>query len=120
MNIFLLIQMITKITPNHCPGTAKQKANTMTVSWGGIGVLWGKNVAFLFIRDSRYTKEFLDTGEFFSVSFMGKEYKEALNYCGSHSGIQSTHPVINKIIPNVNIILKLLIIGHLPGQKAFA
>ncbi len=67
----------------------KQKANTMTVSWGGIGVLWGKNVAFLFIRDSRYTKEFLDAGEFFSVSFMGKEYKEALNYCGSHSGRNS-------------------------------
>ena len=31
---------------------SKQKANTMTISWGGVGVLWGKNVAFLFIRDS--------------------------------------------------------------------
>lgn len=65
---------------------SRQKANTMTVSWGGVGVLWGKNVAFIFIRDSRYTKEFIDAGDFFSVSFMGKEYKNALNYCGSHSG----------------------------------
>ena len=65
---------------------SKKKANTMTVSWGGIGVLWGKNVAFIFVRDSRYTKEFLDTGEFFSVSFMSQEYKDTLNYCGSHSG----------------------------------
>ena len=32
----------------------KEKANTMTVSWGGVGVLWGKNVAFIFVRDSRY------------------------------------------------------------------
>ncbi|MDE7030325.1 MAG: flavin reductase, partial [Lachnospiraceae bacterium] len=57
--------------------------------WGGVGVLWGKNVAFIFVRDSRYTKEFIDNSEFFSISFMGKEYKEALNYCGSHSGRSS-------------------------------
>ena len=37
----------------------KTRCNTMTVSWGGVGVLWGKNVVFIFIRDSRYTKEFL-------------------------------------------------------------
>ncbi len=65
---------------------SKQKANTMTVSWGGLGVLWGKNVVFIFIRDSRYTKEFIDAGDFFSVSFMDKNYRDALNYCGSHSG----------------------------------
>ena len=65
---------------------SKRKANTMTVSWGGVGVLWGKNVVFIFIRDSRYTKEFIDAGDFFSVSFMDKKYKEALDYCGSHSG----------------------------------
>lgn len=65
---------------------SKQKANTMTVSWGGVGVLWGKNVAFIFIRDSRYTKELIDKGDFFSISFLGKDYKDALSYCGSHSG----------------------------------
>lgn len=65
---------------------SKQKANTMTISWGGVGVLWGKNVAFIFVRDSRYTKELIDAGDFFSISFMSSEYKEALNYCGSHSG----------------------------------
>lgn len=68
---------------------SKKKANTMTVSWGGVGVLWGKNVAFVFVRDSRYTKEFIDAGDFFSISFMGQDYKEALNYCGSHSGRDS-------------------------------
>lgn len=64
----------------------KNSANTMTVSWGGVGVLWGKNVAFIFIRDSRYTKEFLDKNEFFSVTFLSEAYRDALNYCGSHSG----------------------------------
>ena len=47
----------------------KTRCNTMTVSWGGVGVLWGKNVVFIFIRDSRYTKEFLDNGGLFSLSF---------------------------------------------------
>lgn len=65
---------------------SKQKANTMTISWGGIGVLWGKNVAFVFVRDSRYTKEFIDNNDFFSVSFLSNQYRDALNYCGSHSG----------------------------------
>lgn len=64
----------------------KANANTMTVSWGGVGVLWGKNVAYIFIRDSRYTKEFIDKGDFFSVTFLDQQYREALNYCGSHSG----------------------------------
>ena len=64
----------------------KEKANPMTVSWGGVGVLWGKNVAFIFIRDSRYTKELLDENEFFSLTFLSEQYRDALNYCGSHSG----------------------------------
>lgn len=65
---------------------SKVKYNTMTVSWGGLGVLWGKNVAFIFIRDSRYTKEFIDQGDFFTVAFLDEKYRDALNYCGSHSG----------------------------------
>ena len=32
--------------------------NTMTASWGGVGVLWGKNVCTLYIRPQRYTFEF--------------------------------------------------------------
>ena len=38
----------------------EKKANTMTASWGGVGVLWGKNVVYIFVRDTRYTKEFID------------------------------------------------------------
>lgn len=64
----------------------KANANTMTVSWGGVGVLWGKNVVYLFIRESRYTKELIDQGEFFSLSFFEETYRPALNFCGSHSG----------------------------------
>ena len=67
-----LIEMnpFTKIGKEWALVTAgdKGKANTMTVSWGGVGVLWGKNVVYIFIRDSRYTKEFIDSHEFFSLN----------------------------------------------------
>lgn len=42
------------------------KANTMTASWGGMGVMWGKNTAFIVLRPQRYTKEFIDSTETFS------------------------------------------------------
>ena len=65
---------------------SKDNANTMTISWGGMGVLWGKNVVYVFIRDSRFTKELIDKDEFFSLTFLDEKYRNALNYCGSHSG----------------------------------
>lgn len=64
----------------------KTKCNTMTISWGGVGVLWNKNVVYVFVRESRYTKEFMDNGEFFSVAFLSENYRNALSYCGAHSG----------------------------------
>lgn len=64
----------------------QEKFNTMTASWGGLGVLWGKNVATTYIRPQRYTKEFVDANETFTLSFYGPEYKEALNLCGTVSG----------------------------------
>ena len=64
----------------------KQESNTMTISWGGVGALWGKNVVYVFVRDSRYTKKLIDAGDFFSLTFVSDQYRNALNYCGSHSG----------------------------------
>ena len=63
----------------------KEKANTMTASWGGLGVLWGKNVAYIFVRDSRYTKEFIDANDTFSLTFFFF-FMSALKYLGIVSG----------------------------------
>ncbi len=60
--------------------------NAMTVSWGGMGVLWNKNVFFCFVRPQRYTKEFIDNSDKITLSFFGEDMKKALSYCGSHSG----------------------------------
>lgn len=64
----------------------KEKINTMTASWGALGVMWGKNVAFTFIRPQRYTKKFVDNNETFSLCFFPEEYKKVLSYLGSVSG----------------------------------
>lgn len=61
------------------------KANTMTASWGGLGVLWGEDVAFVFIRPQRYTKEFMDAEGCFSLSFFDG-YKQEMGLLGSVSG----------------------------------
>lgn len=68
--------------------TAKKgdKVNTMTASWGGLGTMWNKNVAFIVVRPQRYTKEFIDASTTFSLSFFDKEFTKALAYCGKVSG----------------------------------
>lgn len=60
--------------------------NTMTVSWGGFGELWNKDVGFVFVRPQRYTYEFIEKNDYFSLSFFGGEFKKELGICGSKSG----------------------------------
>lgn len=64
----------------------EKKSNTMTASWGGLGIMWGKNIATVYIRPQRYTKEFVDDNELFTVSFLPADCRKALNVCGSVSG----------------------------------
>ena len=64
----------------------QEKSNTMTASWGGVGFMWGKPVATAYIRPQRYTKEFVDTNDRFTLSFLTEEKREALKICGSVSG----------------------------------
>ncbi|MFB0919355.1 MAG: flavin reductase [Oscillospiraceae bacterium] len=62
------------------------RLNSMTASWGGLGVMWEHNVAFIAIRPQRYTKEFVDGSEGFSLTFFAPEFKKELAYIGSTSG----------------------------------
>lgn len=66
--------------------SADGQVNTMTISWGGIGQLWGKDVVFVFIRPQRHTFTLLEKSELFSLSFFGGEYKKQLGICGKVSG----------------------------------
>ena len=81
-NVFSLIgdqwMLITAGKQDQC--------NTMTASWGGLGVLWGKPVATVYIRPQRYTLEFVEREDTFTLCFFGEQYRKALALCGSKSG----------------------------------
>jgi len=62
------------------------KQNTMTASWGGMGIMWNKKVAFIFIRPQRYTKEFVDGSDKLSLCVMPEQYRKELGYLGRVSG----------------------------------
>lgn len=64
----------------------QEKFNMMTASWGGIGWIWNKTVAFIFIRPERYTHEFIEANERVTLSFYPENCRKALNVCGSKSG----------------------------------
>ena len=60
--------------------------NTMTIGWGGLGTLWSKPVVTVYSRKSRYTHEFLDREEYFTLSFFGEDKREILGVLGNKSG----------------------------------
>lgn len=73
---------------NHWVLISAKKAdvvNTMTASWGQLGHLWGKNIVSVYIRPQRYTKEFIDAGDYFTVTLFDG-YKKELGILGSKSG----------------------------------
>ncbi len=70
--------LVTAGTPGHF--------NSMTVSWGSMGTVWGKSVITIYIRPDRYTWNFLHESDFFTVSFYPEQYREALEKMGTLSG----------------------------------
>ena len=69
--------------------TAEKKdgsVNTMTASWGFMGVLWNKPVCAVFIRPQRHTLGFVEEADRLTLCFFGEEHRGALRLCGTKSG----------------------------------
>ena len=68
--------------------TAKngEKVNTMTASWGGFGEMWNKDVSAIVVRPSRHTFKFIENSDYYTLSFLGDEYRDKLTFCGRNSG----------------------------------
>lgn len=64
----------------------QESFNTMTASWGGLGVLWDKDVAFVFVRPTRHTFGFIEKAAVFTLSFFEEKFRPALEFCGTQSG----------------------------------
>lgn len=82
LNVFSAIgdrwMLITAGTKEHC--------NTMTASWGGLGILWGVPMATAYIRPQRYTRQFVEESEYFTLAFFPESCREKLALCGRKSG----------------------------------
>lgn len=80
----------------------------MTASWGGVGHLWNKDVAFIFIRPQRYTYDFVEQNQFFSLSFFDEKYRDVLKLCGRNSGrdINKMNLEITPVVEDKNIYYK--------------
>ena len=65
--------------------------NTMTISWGSLGTIWaprgnGRQIATIYIKPSRYTYQYLEKSDYYTISFFPEEKRKDLAYLGSHSG----------------------------------
>lgn len=73
--------------------------NTMTASWGGMGILWNKKVVFCFVRPNRHTYKFMESNEIFTLSFFEENYRDALTLCGKVSGRDTDKMKATGLIP---------------------
>ncbi|MBQ8208751.1 MAG: flavin reductase [Clostridia bacterium] len=67
-------------------GSLSEGYNTMTASWGCMGVLWNKPVSIAYIRPQRFTYLFAEANEYMTMCFFDEDKRDALRFCGSHSG----------------------------------
>lgn len=89
VNVKLLTDNVFKLLDNDwmlITAGKKHSFNSMTASWGAFGILWNKPIAIGFIRPQRHTFEFMNQQENFTLSFFTEQFRDALNFMGSHSG----------------------------------
>lgn len=77
----------------------KENFNTMTISWGGLGTLWHKPVVTVYLRPNRYTHEFMENNEYFTISFYDEDYKKDLATLGTKSGRDIDKIALTKLTP---------------------
>jgi flavin reductase (DIM6/NTAB) family NADH-FMN oxidoreductase RutF len=77
----------------------ENKFNTMTASWGGFGILWNEAVTYIFVRPTRYTYQFINENDYYTLCFFEHKYRKILNYCGSHSGRDSDKIKATGLVP---------------------
>lgn len=73
--------------------------NTMTASWGGLGHLWNKDVAFAFVRPTRHTYGFMERGSLYTLSFFSPQWRDALSICGNVSGRDNDKAALTGLKP---------------------
>lgn len=83
----------------------KKHYNTMTVAWGAFGIMWNKPVAAVVVRPTRYTYEFIEKYDHFSLSSFPKEFRGDLGFLGSHSGRDGDKLAETKLTPMASRVI---------------
>jgi flavin reductase (DIM6/NTAB) family NADH-FMN oxidoreductase RutF len=70
-----------------CAGDFEQgRYNAMTVGWGSLGTMWAKPFAQVVVRPGRYTREFMDGHDTFTLCAFPETQRKALALLGTKSG----------------------------------
>ncbi len=85
-------------------GTLEDGYNAMTISWGQLGSLWGvagkaRKIVTVFVKPVRYTFEFMEKSEIFTVSWLPGEFKRDLGILGSKSGRDGDKLALTRLVP---------------------
>lgn len=78
----------------------KDKFNSMIISWGGLGTIWNKPVVTVYVKPVRYTYQFMENNEYFTISFYDEEYRSDMSILGSKSGRNIDKVSLTKLTPN--------------------
>jgi len=88
-----------------CGDFASGDFNAMTIGWGALGSIWSKPFAFVAVRPSRYTFEFMERYDTFTLSGFPPEYRDALNLLGSKSGREGDKISESGLTPEPSIVV---------------
>jgi flavin reductase (DIM6/NTAB) family NADH-FMN oxidoreductase RutF len=77
--------------------------NAMTIGWGALGTMWSKPFTFVAVRHSRYTYQFMEKFETFTLSAFPEEYHDALNLLGTRSGRDGDKIAASGLTPEASI-----------------
>ncbi len=69
-----------------CGNFSTGKYNSMTVGWGNFGVIWGLPVAMVMVRPTRFTFEYMESYDTFTLCAFPRKYRKELAFFGSVSG----------------------------------
>lgn len=80
-------------------GTEGSGWNTMTIGWGSAGTLWSKPTVTVYVHPWRYTHEFLEREEYFTVQLFGPEYQRDMGILGTKSGRDGNKVALTSLTP---------------------
>ncbi len=84
---------------------AKKEFNTMTIGWGALGTMWSRPFAYVAVRHSRFTFEFMEKFDSFTLSAFPPEHKEALSLLGSRTGRDGDKISVSGLTPQASNIV---------------